>query len=142
MPQKMWVRDPDAGGIPIPPAVRRKTEEQIRRSAEQHFAGKYTRLEIRFRGVFCYIDAYTEPVLTPGWPPPDGPESREDYAERLRNTPTHLCRLRYYGDRPDGWSFAFFAYSSEKYELCIFPSGEFWGTPEEAFVAAAQSYLG
>jgi hypothetical protein len=39
--------------------------------------------------------------------------------ERLRNTPTHLCRLRYFGG--DEWGFAFYAYSSEKYELAVFP---------------------
>ena len=59
--------------------------------------------------------------------------------ERLRNTPTHLCRLRYFGD--DRWSFGFFTYSNERYELSVFPSGEFFGTPEEAFQVAAGVYL-
>ena len=140
MPRGTWVFDPNAGGVKIPPTVQGQTEQRIRRYAEEHFAGRYTRLDIRFRGQFCYIDAYTEPVLTPGWPPPDWHESREEYAERLRSTPTHLCRPRYFGD-PEGWGFAFFAYSSEKYELSIFPSGEFFGTPEEAFNTAARSYL-
>ena len=35
---------------------------------------QYTRLEIRFKNQFCYIDAYTAPVLTDGWPPADWPE--------------------------------------------------------------------
>jgi hypothetical protein len=97
-------------------------------------------LDIRFRGQFCYIDAYTEPEpLTPSWPPADWPETREEYQERLRNTPTHLCRLRYFGR--DDWGFAFFAYSSEKYELAVFPSGEFFGPPEEAFRVSAEAYL-
>ena len=60
-------------------------------------SGAFTRLDIRFRGQFCYVDAYREPELRPDWPPPDWRESREEYAERLRNTPTHLCRLRYFG---------------------------------------------
>ena len=60
--------------------------------------------------------------------------------ERLRNTPIHLCRLRYFGDE-EGWGFAFFAYSSEHYELSVFPSGEFLGPPEDAFEAAAGAYL-
>jgi len=134
------VRDPDAGGVKIPEAVRRRTEERIRRYAEQHFAEKYIRLEFRFRGQFCYIDAYTEPVDSPGWPPPDWPESREEYLERLRNRPTHLCRLRYFGDE-ERWGFAFYTYSNEKYELAMFPSGDFYGTPEEAFDTAAGVYL-
>ena len=57
-----WVFTPDRGGTPIPEPVRRRTEERIRRYAEQHFAGCYTRLGIRFHGQFCYIDAYTEPA--------------------------------------------------------------------------------
>jgi hypothetical protein len=34
-----------------------------------------------------------------------------------------------------------FAYSSETYELCMLPSGEFCGTPQDAFDAAAMCYL-
>jgi Tol biopolymer transport system component len=82
----------------------------------------------------------TEPEDSPGWPPPDWPESREEYLERLRNTPTHLCRLRYFGDE-ERWGFAFYTYSNEKYELSVFPSGDFFGTPEEAFDTAAGVYL-
>ena len=140
MTQGTWVWNPDAGGVKIPERVKLPTEERLRRYAEEHFAGKYTRLDIRFRGQFCYVDAYTEPVLTPGWPPPDWPESREEHLERLRSTPTHLCRLRYFGD-PEKWGFAFFGYSNEKYQLSVFPSGEFHGPPEEAFEAAANAYL-
>ena len=39
------------------------------------------------------------------------------------------------------WGFAFYTYSNEKYELSVFPSGDFRGTPEEAFDTAAQLYL-
>jgi len=75
----------------------------------KHYAGTYTRLVLRFRGQFCYIDA-----------------RMKDEASL-----THLCRLRHY-DR-DRWSVSFFAYSSEKYELTILASGDFFGTPEEGF---------
>ena len=132
-----WVYAPDSGGVAIKPTVKERTEARIRRYAEEHFAGKYTRLEIRFRGQFCYIDAYTEPEPPgPNWPPADLPETREEYRERLRNTPTHLCRLRYFGDE-ERWGFAFYTYSNERYELSVFPSGEFLGPPEEAFRASA-----
>jgi hypothetical protein len=121
--------------------VKRRTEARIRRYAETHFAERYMRLDIRFRGQFCYIDAYTEPQpLTPDWPPADWPESREEYLERMRNTPTHLCRLRYFGDE-EGWGFAFYTYSNMRYELSIFPSGAFFGPPEEAFHVSANLYL-
>lgn len=138
--QKQWVFDPDSGGVKIPEVVKRRTEKRIRRYAEKHFAGRYTRLDIRFRGQFCYIDVYTEPHVAEGWPPPDWPETREEMIERLRNTPTHLCRLRYFGDE-DRWGFAFYTYSREKYELSVFPSGDFFGTPEEAFHVSASAYL-
>ncbi|HEV8638652.1 MAG TPA: hypothetical protein VG370_30945 [Chloroflexota bacterium] len=136
-PRGQWVFDPGSGGVTIPEPVRRRTEARINRHAEQHFAGRYTRLEIRFRGPFCYVDAFTEPEPpTPDWPPPDWPETRDEYKERLRNTPTHLCRLRYFGDE-ERWGFAFYTYSNERYELAMFPSGEFLGPPEDAFDVSA-----
>jgi hypothetical protein len=140
-PTRSWVFDPDSGGTPIPEPVKRRTEERIRREAAQHFAGRYTRLDIRFRGQFCYVDAYTEPDEPgPGWPPSDWPETREQYLARLRNTPTNLCRLRYFGDE-ERWGFAFYTYSNERYELAVFPSGEFVGPAEDAFRVSAEAYL-
>lgn len=140
-PRRQWVFDPDSGGTRVPEQVRHRTEQRLRRYAEQHFAGHYTQLDVRFRGQFCYIDAYTEPEPPPpNWPPPGWPESREEMMERLRNTPIHLCRLRYFGNE-EGWGFAFYTYSNERYELSMFPSGEFFGTPEEAFQVSAGMYL-
>jgi hypothetical protein len=139
--QRRWVFDPDHGGVRVPEAVQRRTAQRLRRAAEEHFAGRYTRLGIRFRGQFCYVDAYTEPEDPgPNWPPPDWPETRAEHLERLRATPTHLCRLRYFGDE-ERWGFAFYTYSNERYELSVYPSGEFLGPPEEAFQVAADAYL-
>ena len=141
MSPKRWMLDPDSGGVKIKEAAKRRTEERIRRYAETHFAGRYTRLDVRFRRQFCYVDAYTEPELSdPGWPPPDWPESREEYLERLRDTPTHLFRLRYFGDE-DSWGLAFYSYAHNRYELSVFPSGEFFGSPEDAFQTAAEFHL-
>ncbi len=130
-----WVYDPHSGGVKIPAAVRQRTERRIRSYAEAHYAGKFTRLGIRFRGVFCYIDAYTEPtepseslLLITG-------ETREQYLERCRNIPLHLCRLRYF--KEERWSMAFFTYSNEKYEPSVFNTGSFEGTPEEGFETSA-----
>jgi hypothetical protein len=120
----------------IPERVQQRTRQRILAYAEQHYAGKYTRLDVRFRGQFCYIDAYTEPHVPPDFPPPKWPESREEDLERLRNTPTHLCRLRYFGDE-DRWSMAFYTYSHETYEPCFFDTGSDHGTPEAAFETAA-----
>jgi hypothetical protein len=131
-----WVYDPHSGGVKIPKTVQDRTRERILAYAKAHYLGKYTRLDIRFRGQLCYIDAYTEPSIADDFPPPDYPESREKYIERLRNTPTHLCRLRYFG-KDDSWSLAFYTYSNEKYEPCLFNNGTFHGTPEEAFETSA-----
>jgi hypothetical protein len=120
----------------IPEAVRRRTKRRIQDYAEAHHAGRYTRLEIRFRGQFCYIDAYTEPMLpSPDWLVAAWGVTPEEYLERLRKTPTHLCRLRYFGDE-ERWEFALFTYSRERYEEAVFPDGDFYGRPEDAFEAS------
>ena len=131
--------DPESGGVKIPDKIKPNIEARIRKYAEENFSGRYTRLDIRFHGKFCYIDAYTEPDISPNWPPPNWPESKEEYIERMRNTPTHLCRLRYFGD--DKWGFSFYTYSNERYELSVFSNGKFFGTIEEAFYLSAQAYL-
>ncbi len=43
---------------------------------------------------------------------------------------------RYFGNE-DRWSMAFYTYSHEKYEPCVFGTGRDHGTPEEAFETAA-----
>jgi hypothetical protein len=139
MSRGAWVFDPDSGGQKIPDRVKVDVKRRIERVAEEHFKGQYTRLDIRFRGQFCYLDAYEEPEVDPDWPPEDWPETREEYIERLRNTPVHLCRLRYFGG--DRWGFAFYTYSNEKYELAVYPDGDFLGKPEDAFMVSAQMYL-
>lgn len=139
MPRRSWVFDPDSGGQKIPDRVKVDLKRRIERVAEEHFKDQYTRLDIRFRGQFCYIDAYQEPHADPNWPPADWPETREEYIERLRNTPVHLCRLRYFGG--DRWGFAFYTYSNEKYELAVYPDGDFMGKPEDAFLVSARMYL-
>jgi len=131
-----WTYNPHTGGRKIPPSVRQLTEQRIRAYAESRYAGKFTRLDIRFRGPLCYIDAYTEP----GKPAPEllsaQGETLEHHLERLRNAPLHLCRLRYFGDL-EKWSMAFYTYSHMKYEPCMFGDGSFHGTPEDAFEIGA-----
>jgi hypothetical protein len=136
---RAWVYDPHAGGVTIPAAVRRRTEERIRAHANAHHAGLFTRLDIRFRGALCYIDAYTEPPAPPAALLRTLGETREQYLERRRNVPLHLCRLRYFGNE-EGWSLAFYTYSHDKYEPCTYPDGTHHGTPEEAFEVGA-AYL-
>lgn len=138
--KKVWSFSPNSGGAKIPDHVKREVVKRINDVAEKHFKGKYTRLDIHFKGWFCYIDAYEEPEVNERWPPENWPETKEEYIERLRNMPVHLCRLRYFED--DVWSYAFYTYSNEKYEICVFPDGSFYGKPEDAFISAANMYLG
>jgi len=127
-----WVFDPHSGGVKIPKAVQDRARQRVLDHAEKHFKGRYISLDIRFRGALCYIDAYIEPDVPEGWPPNGHPETRGQMIERLRATPTHLVRLRYFGGE-DRWSVAFFTYSNEKYSPAMFPTGEWFGTPEDAF---------
>src|SRR2546430_2185435 len=125
---KVWVRDPHAGGTPIPPSERPRIIERINRYAQKRFAGKYTRLGIRFKGVFCYIDAYLEPVKpTPALLELRN-ETREEYMENMGNTPIRLCRLRHFSE--DRWSLGYFSHSSMRYEPSILDDGEDFGTLE------------
>ena len=135
---KTWIFNPHTGGVKISPAKQSEVRQRIEHHAAANYARQYIRLEIRFRGALCYIDAFTEPQ-------PPSPsllkaigETKEQHVERLRSVPTHLGRLRYFsGDR---WSYAFYTYSNERYEPTIFRSGDWFGTPEEAFDIGA-TYL-
>ena len=113
-----WVFDPYSGGNKIPEAVRRQTIDRLERHAAAHCAGQYTRLDIRFRGPLCYIDAFTEPEEPSQELLRAVGQTREQLLERLRANPLHLCRLRYF--TPDRWSLAFYTYSNERYEPCAF----------------------
>ncbi len=130
-----WVYDPHYGGVKIPERTKQRTRERILAYAEKHYAGKYTRIDVRFRSQFCYIDAYTEPCVADDFPPPGISTTREEHIEKLRNTPTHLCRLRHFSE--DRWSVAFYTYSHMKYEPTFFENGSDNGTPEEGFEVGA-----
>lgn len=130
-----WVFDPHSGGVKIPSAVQERTRQRILAYAQKKYAGKFTSLDIRFRGALCYIDAFTEPFLSKKWDEKLTGETREQALERMRRVPLHLCRLRYF--KEDRWSVAFFTYSNEKYTPSVFDNGEFFGTPEEGFDVGA-----
>jgi len=130
------MHDPHAGGTTIPSGMREATQRRIRAYADRRYAGTFSRLDIRFHGALCYMDAYVEP---------DRPsrrllhvldETRGQSLDRVREVPLHLCRLRYFGG-PKIWSMAFYTYSNDRYEPCTFPNGTFYGTPEEAFEVGA-----
>lgn len=125
------VRSGRAAAIPL--NVQEALRRRLRQHAENAWKHRCREVVVRFRGAFAYVDAFPlHNQVMPG----TTPEERA----RIEATPTHLCRLGYLG-RADLWAFAFFKYSDEKYEPSFLPSGEFAGTPEEAFDCAAQVYL-
>ena len=115
MSKKVWIYDPQSGGVKIPQKIQPAIRGRILEHAEKFYAGKFNRIDVRFRGQFCYIDAYTEPDVPEDYKPDLYGESREEHIERLRRIPTHLCRLRLLGDE-DLWSMAFYTYSNETHE--------------------------
>jgi len=135
MSPSTWVFDPQSGGNKIPTSKQGRIRQRILQHAEQHYAGRYLRIDVRFRGQFCYIDAYIEPQVSDDFNEQLIGVSRQEHIERMRGTPMHLCRLRYFSD--DRWSMAFYTYSNEKYEPCMFDDGEWFGTPEQAFNASS-----
>jgi hypothetical protein len=135
--RKIWTYDPHSGGVEIPVQLQVQTRERILRHAAKHYRGKFARIEVRFRGALCYIDAYTEPAPPSPQVLRASRETRAAYMARLRNVPTHLCRLRYLGPYRNAWSVAFFTYSYERYEPSFFENGKTEGTPEEGFEVGA-----
>jgi hypothetical protein len=126
---------PHTGGKPIPEAVQNAVRLRILGHALQHYAAKYWKIDVRFDGALCYVDAYQEP----------GPDREglarlagmtlERYVEDVRNTPVHLVRLGYFDE--DRWTLSFYTYSHERYEPCSYPNGETFGTVEQAFDVGA-----
>jgi len=133
--QRTWVIDPHSGGVAVPERTRRSTVQRIEKHAKKHYAGKYARLDFRFRGPLCYVDAYVEPQAPSKALLKSTGETPAQFLERLRAVPVHLCRLRHFAQ--DRWSMAFFSYSDERYHPSVLGDGSFFGTPEEAFDVGA-----
>ncbi len=66
MVRKVWMYAPDSGGLKIPEPLEVEVRRKIEAYAAKHFHGRYTRLDIRFRGQFCYVDAFIEPATRGG----------------------------------------------------------------------------
>jgi hypothetical protein len=127
---KRWIFSPHLGGKTIPLAAQERIKKRVFDHASRRDDRSFDRLEVSFRGKFCYIDVFQEPVNPTEAVLTLLGETKEHYLERLGSTPTHLCRLRYFSE--DKWSLALYLYSHERYEPNVFATGEFFGTPEEA----------
>ena len=127
---KHWVFSPHSGGQIIPTVVQGRVTRRVLTQAARHGESAFGTVEVSFRGKFCYIDAFQEPALPTKAVLTARRETKEHYLQRLRSTPIHLCRLRYFAE--DKWSIALYLYSHERYEPSVYVTGEYFGTPEEA----------
>ena len=69
MVNKTWIYDPQSGGKKIPDTTKFRIRQRILTHAENNYAGKYKRVDVRFSGKFCYIDAFKEPFVSPDYNP-------------------------------------------------------------------------
>lgn len=101
----------------IPPGVLDRLESRLKTQAAEHWPS-CRKVVVRQRGQFAYIDA----------------QGSRDVQ------PEPLCRLGYTGDI-ETWEFAYFTWSSERYEPSLLTSGLPFGSPEECFDTAAFTVL-
>jgi len=104
---KRWCFDPQGGGVRIPPNIQSIISAQANAYAEKQAWPPKFKLKIRYKNQFCYLDASEE-----------------------GGAPLPIGRLRYFGENK--WSLAFYTYSNERYEPCLFKNGEWFGTIEQA----------
>lgn len=108
--KRQWVFDPHSGGVKIGPHRKAAIEDRINRYADQNLKAKWDMIEVRFRGALCYVTALRT----------------ESGGEEF---PFPLCRLRHFD--MERWSISLFTWGNEKYEPCILPNGEWFGTIED-----------
>jgi hypothetical protein len=111
----MSYSNPPKGGITIPTKIQTDITAQADAYAATRPWFEEFQLQLRFKNKFCYLDAA---------------KKNEDAFP--------LGRLCYFG--PNKWSLAFFTYSNERYEPCIFPNGNWFGTLQES-IAVCELYL-
>jgi hypothetical protein len=104
---KVWCINPQSGGTKIPPdnyslILAQAAAHEIKQAWYPEF-----KLKLRFKGQFCYLDGFKE-----------GKE------------PFPIGRLRYF--QGNEWTLAFYTYSNERYEPCVFQNGDWFGTLENA----------
>lgn len=111
-----WVYDPHSGGAKIPSGQHSMLRAKAEAFAKTRAWFSTYELVLRFKSQFCYLDAI----------------------DRADKKPFPIGRLRHL--HSGSWSLAFYAYSSEHYEPCVFANGKWEGTFEEG-IAACEVYL-
>jgi len=136
-----WVFNPNSGGKPIPELVQRRTDARLRSYAESTTPDGMA--DSRFGSAASSVMStrtrnLRSPVQT----------GRQPTGRRHARSTWSVCVIRpstCVGCGNAGmrniWGFAFFAYSSDKYELSVFPLGQFFGPPEDAFEVSANVHL-
>ena len=102
----------------IPKDVKEQVEEIVQRFNRDTFKGEDCYYSTRYRGKYLYLERY-------------------DFGAT-----TSICRLKYTG-KMDGWEFAIFKYSKERYDPdeWFFPGSQlFNGTVEGAMEAGLEAY--
>ena len=103
---KVWCLDPQGGGVKIPPKNYSFILAQAFAHEKKQAWHAQFRLLIKFRSQFCYL-----------------------YGCEEGKEPFPIGRLRYFND---SWSLAYYSYSNESYQPCIFKNGKWFGTLEDA----------
>ena len=104
---KVWCLSPQSGGVKIPPHLQKTITHRANSYAAKCSWSRQFKLEIRYRNQFCYLDA--SEVGEKAFP---------------------IGRLRFFNI--ERWSLAFYTYSNESYQPCVFQNGDWFGTLEEA----------
>jgi hypothetical protein len=59
---KRWVFSPHSGGKTIPGAVHERIRKRVLDRVAKYGEVGFGRVEVSFRGRFCYVDAFQEPA--------------------------------------------------------------------------------
>lgn len=111
-----WVYDPQSGGTKISENNKWMFRQQAENFSKTRAWSSEYALVLRFKNQFCYLDGLKKGE-TKAFP---------------------IGRLRYFRDNV--WSLAFYTYSNESYQACVFASGKWEGTLEEG-IAVCEVHL-
>ena len=113
-----WCYDPHSGGKKIPPSSYEPIAARVRTFEHSRSWFPKTRLSLRFKGQFCYLDM----------------------TESHENEPSPLARLRYFSD--ERWSMAFYTWSHMRYEACVLSNGKWEGSLEDVITTCEPFIVG